>query len=357
MMVQKATSYHLIQQILAKDLYSETGVLLLSRGTVLKASDITMLMNYHIYDIEIEIDPSAVSPQISKQLNDLWTYKDYQLKEDYLHSLENVKLLFQEVLSGKISPLEEYMQMFTPLLEKTLRYSYLFHPLHKIRGHDEYTYRHSLNVGLLSAVIGKILGLAAHETFMLGQMGLLHDIGKVMVNDEFLNKPGKLSQEEFKHVKLHTSYGYEILKQMEGTHEFIYQGALSHHERLDGSGYPQQLKGEETPFLVQILAVADSYDAICSDRIYRHKASPYYAAHELMNGVYKKKYHPQIVIPFVRYLAEGFVGDQAVLNNGEIGDVILIHPEEPDRPTLQLGNKHVDLRKERDLHIIDLIVS
>jgi HD-GYP domain-containing protein (c-di-GMP phosphodiesterase class II) len=356
-MVQKITSYSLIGHILAKDLYSESGVLLLREGTALKASDITLLMNHHIYEIEVEMDSSTLSKQLVEQFNGLWTYEDYQLKEDYLHSLENVKLLFQKVLSGKISPLDDFMKTFTPLLEKTLTFSYLFHPLHKIKGHDEYTYCHSLNVGLISAVIGKLLGLSAEETLLLGQMGLLHDIGKLKVQDVILSKPSKLSEEEFSQVKLHTSYGFEILKQMEGAHELIYYAALSHHERLDGSGYPEKLVGNAIPFLVQIISIADTYDAICSDRIYKDKASPYFAAQELVNGVYDKKYNPSIVIPFVRYLAEGFVGDQAVLNTGEIGDVVLIHPEEPDRPTLQIGSKHVDLRIERNLQIVDLIVS
>jgi HD-GYP domain-containing protein (c-di-GMP phosphodiesterase class II) len=159
------------------------------------------------------------------------------LKEYYLDSLEKIKELFQEVLSGEISPLKNFMLTFTPLFEKTLNHSYLFHPLHKIKGHDEYTYRHSLNVGLLSGVIGKILGLPAHETFLLGQMGLLHDLGKVKIKDNVLNK-------------------------MEGTNEAIYNGALSHHERLDGSGYPQGLKGEEISFLTQILSVADTYERV-----------------------------------------------------------------------------------------------
>jgi HD-GYP domain-containing protein (c-di-GMP phosphodiesterase class II) len=356
-MIQKITSYNLIEHILAMDLYSESGVLLLRKGTNLKASDITLLMNHHIYEIEVEMGSTTLSTTIVEQFNGLWTYEDYQLKEDYLHSLGNVKLLFEKVLNGKISPLDDFMQSFTPLLEKTLKFSYLFHPLHKIKGHDEYTYRHSLNVGLLSAVIGKILGFSTEETLLLGQMGLLHDIGKLKIKDVILSKPGKLSQEEFSHVKLHTSYGFEILKDMEGAHELIYKAALSHHERLDGTGYPEKLVGDAIPFLVQIISVADTYDAICSDRIYKDRASPYFAAQELMDGVYAKKYNPSIVVPFVRYLAEGFIGDQAVLNTGEIGDVVLIHPEEPNRPTLQIGSKHVDLRTERDLQIVDLIVN
>jgi HD-GYP domain-containing protein (c-di-GMP phosphodiesterase class II) len=354
-MVQKLTSYALIHRVLANDIYSSSGTLLLSKGKELQASDITLLMNHGIF--ETDVAHTFISKKVLEQYNDLWTYNDYQLKDlrdSYLDSLERIKELFQEVLSGEISPLSEFMLTFTPIFEKTLNYSYLFHPLHKIKGHDEYTYRHSLNVGLLSGVIGKILGLPAHETFLLGQMGLLHDIGKVKIKDNVLNKPGKLSNEEFDQIKSHTYFGFELLNKMEGTNEDIYNGALSHHERLDGSGYPQGLKGDEISFLTQILSVADTYDAICSDRIYQHKSSPYYAAQELMDGVYQGRYSSKIVIPFVRYLAEGYIGDQAILDNGQVGEVILIHPEEPHRPTLKIEGEYIDLRTHRSLKIIDL---
>lgn len=353
-MVQKLTSYTLIHRILANDIYSKSGTLLLSKGSQLLASDITLLMNHGIYEIDIE--STFISKKISEQYKGLWAFNDYQLKEHYLHSLKKIKELFQEVLSGEISPLSDFMLTYIPLFEITLAHSYLFHPLHKIKGHDEYTYRHSLNVGLLSGVIGKILGLPEHETFLLGQMGLLHDIGKVKIKDNVLNKQGKLSKEEFDHIKRHTYFGFELLSSMEGTNKYIYNGALSHHERLDGSGYPNGLKDDEISFLVQVLSVADTYDAICSERIYQHKASPYYAAQELIEGVYQGKYSPKVVIPFVRYLAEGYIGDQAILDNGQVGEVILIHPEEPHRPTLKIDREYLDLRMHRDIHIVDLII-
>lgn len=354
-MVQKKTSYSLIHKTLADDVYSISGRLLLIKGARLQAPDITLLMNNRIY--EVDIDTTYIAKELSEQYNGLWSLNNYQLKIEYLHSLERMKELFQEVLNNEISPLNDFMLTFTPLFEKTLAHSYLFHPLHKIKGHDEYTYRHSLNVGLLCGVIGKILGLPASETFLLGQMGLLHDIGKVKIKDNVLNKQEKLSDEEFDHIKCHTYFGFELLNTMKGTNECIYNGALSHHERLDGSGYPEGRKEDEIPFLIQILSVADTYDAICSDRIYRQKSSPYFAAQELMEGVYKGKYSSKVVIPFIRYLAESYIGNQAILDNGQVGEVVLIHPEEPHRPTLKVEGGYLDLRLDRDVHIVDLIAN
>jgi HD-GYP domain-containing protein (c-di-GMP phosphodiesterase class II) len=352
-MTRKTTSYHLIDQVLAKNIYSNSGVLLLSQGHVIKVTDIEMLLNREIYKLEIDERVLPLSENISSQYTDLWASSSYALKDQYLESLTKIKNLFQTSIDGRLLPLNDFMKAYSPLLEKTLTHSFLFHPLHKIKGHDEYTYRHSLNVGLLSAVIGKILQLPANETLLLGQMGLLHDIGKLKVEDNILNKPGKLTQEEFIDMKQHTIYGYELLKEMEGTNEYIYNGALYHHERLDGTGYPYGIKGEEIPFLIQIVSVADTYDAICSDRAYRKRSSPYYAAQELMNSAYSGKLNLRIVIPFLRYLAEGYIGDNATLDNGEVGEIVFIHAEEPHRPLIRVGEEYIDLRKRRDIQILD----
>ena len=355
----KATSYHLIDQLLASDIYSESGVLLLPKGYRLKAADITMLLNREIYEVQInhstEASPSTISETVSEQFSDLWINPNNSLKEKYLSSLENIKSLFKQSIHEQIPSLQEFMEVYAPLFEETIQQSFLFHPLHKIRGHDEYTYRHSINVGLLSGVIGKVLGLKYNEIYLLGQMGLLHDLGKLKIQEQILNKPGKLTQDEYNIIKRHTIYGYELLQEMKGTNESINRGALSHHERLDGSGYPYKVKGDEIPFLIQILSVADTYDAICSDRIYQQKASPYYAVQELMMGVHLGKFSPTIVIPFVNYLTEGYVGDQAVLDNGDIGEVIYIHPEEPHRPLIRIGSDYLDLRKHRNINILDVI--
>ncbi|WP_025027332.1 HD-GYP domain-containing protein [Caldalkalibacillus mannanilyticus] len=353
----KTTSYHLIDHMLSKDIFSDNGLLLLSQGTKLDAADITMLLNRQIVEIEVYDEVHSVSKKVTTQIKDLWAHNDYELKDHYLYCLDTIKGLFQQSVNDKICPLSDFMETYSPLLERTLEYSFLFHPLHKIKGHDEYTYRHSINVGLLSGVIGKILGLSKNEQYLLGQMGLLHDIGKLRVHDDILNKPGNLSQEEFDAIKLHTVYGYEILKKMEGVSELIYEGALYHHERLDGSGYPYRLKEGEIPFMIQILSVADTYDAICSDRIYKLKSSPYYAANELMQGIYKGNFNPEIVVPFVRYLANSSVGDQALLDNGKSGEIVYIFPEEPHRPLIKVENEYLDLRVERHIQIVDIASS
>jgi HD-GYP domain-containing protein (c-di-GMP phosphodiesterase class II) len=354
-MAYKRVSYDLIGQVLSRDLFTDRGILLLSEGTRIQESDITMLMNRGIYKISV-VD-NHVSSKIGNQMKDLWDQEGNEVNEEYLISLENTKTLFHQAINSKIPPLEEFMKTYTPMLERVLESTYVFNPIHKIKGHDEYNYRHCVNVGLICGIIGKILGLTLEENFTLGQMGLLHDIGKMKIRDEVLYKPGKLTSEEFEEIKRHTYYGYELLIRMQGANDLICKGALYHHERLDGSGYPKGLKGEDIPFFVQILSVADTYDAICSDRVYQQKSSPYFAVRELMQEVYKGRLNPKIVIPFVRYIMEAYLGEKAVLDDGTVADVVFLHPEEPDRPLIKVGETYIDLRKQRNVNILDLIAK
>lgn len=352
----KRISYDLIGQTLSKDVFSERGLLLITEGTRLHERDITMLMNQGVFTVEVS--ENHISKRVGDQVKQ-WGRgeREQKLHQDYMDSLEKTKWLFHQAVNGEMPHLEQFMEQYTPMFQKVIEATYLFHLVHKIKGHDEYNYRHSLNVGLISGIIGKLIGLAVDQITVLGQMGILHDIGKLKVRDEILHKPGRLSIVEFEEMKRHTYHGYEMLRKMPGTVDIICEGALYHHERMDGSGYPKKRKGNEIPFLVQILSVADTYDAICSDRVYQRKASPYFAVRELMKEAYDGRLNATITIPFIRYIMEAYVGQQAVLEDGRTAEIIFLHPEEPDRPLLRMGDAYIDMRKHRSLHISDLLLD
>ncbi len=133
---------------------------------------------------------------------------------------------------------------------------------------DQYTHGHSERVARVSVILGEQLALSKDECRTLYLGGLLHDIGKIGIDDRVLNKPGKLTPEEFDHIKQHPRLGYEILRGVRQL-EKILPIVLQHHEAWDGSGYPDGLRGDETPLLARVVAVADSFDAMSSDRPYR----------------------------------------------------------------------------------------
>ena len=133
---------------------------------------------------------------------------------------------------------------------------------------DPYTCGHSERVALVARELGRELGLNEQELEELYLTGLLHDVGKIGVSDQVLQKPGKLTAEEFEEIKKHPDLGYAILRDLEQI-SYVLPGVLYHHESLDGTGYPDRLTGENIPFWARILAVADSFDAMSSDRPYR----------------------------------------------------------------------------------------
>lgn len=137
-----------------------------------------------------------------------------------------------------------------------------------LEARDAYTHGHSQRVGLYSCWIAEELGYDQEQMQVLYHGGVLHDIGKIAVREEVLNKPGRLTAEEYEHIKIHPTVGYNILKQI-GDLEPLLPIVLSHHERIDGKGYPQCTPGEDIPLNARIAAIADTFDALTSNRPYR----------------------------------------------------------------------------------------
>lgn len=148
---------------------------------------------------------------------------------------------------------------------------------------DPYTSGHSERVARIAVRIGQELGMSAHDRGNLYLMGLLHDVGKIGVDDGVLKKPGKLTPEEYQHIRSHVRIGVHILSDLKKLHHLL-PGVAYHHEKLDGSGYPAGLAGDDIPLAARILAVADSFDAMSSTRPYRRRMSPSQIEEELRKG-------------------------------------------------------------------------
>ncbi len=170
---------------------------------------------------------------------------------------------------------------------------------------DEYTKGHSQRVSVYSSAIAKEMGWSEEEVNKIRYIALLHDIGKIGVPDNVLNKPGKLTDAEYELMKKHTTIGGEILKDT-GMFDGIALGALYHHERYDGKGYPKGLEGEEIPLIARIICVADAYDAMTSTRVYRKRLSDEDAMAEI-EKCKGKQFDPQIADIFIKALKAGKV--------------------------------------------------
>lgn len=200
-----------------------------------------------------------------------------------------------------------------------------------IKMYDDYTYHHSLSVAIMAIAIGLEMGYDRHKLDELGIAGLLHDIGKVSVPIEIINKKGRLTEEEYNIVRLHPVYAAEHLKARKLVSDDCCAGIIGHHERWDGLGYPMHLKGEQIHEYARILAVADVYDALTSNRPYRVPAPPNEAIEFIMGGMYSH-FDENVVKAFLRKVAPFPTGSRVKLSNGETACVIKNNTDQPLRP-------------------------
>jgi HD-GYP domain-containing protein (c-di-GMP phosphodiesterase class II) len=170
--------------------------------------------------------------------------------------------------------------------------------INAIDAKDSYTCGHSDRVAEYARLIARELSLDLNQCEQIYMTGLLHDVGKIGVPDEVLNKPGQLTDSEFELIKQHPVIGFEILKHLENL-DYVLPGVLHHHEAIDGSGYPHGLQGSEIPLEARILAVADAYDAMTSDRPYRRGMPGEKAEAILRNGA-GRQWDPDCVDAFFR---------------------------------------------------------
>lgn len=183
---------------------------------------------------------------------------------------------------------------------------------------------------------------------------VLHDIGKGKIPQEILNKPGTLSDEEYAEIKKHPVYGCRILETMPEISKDVSLAVLMHHEREDGSGYPVGMKGESIHQFAKIIAVADIYDAMTSNRVYREKGSPF-DVFELMESKTFGVFDPVVVNAFLNNIAAYYIGDFVRLSNGMIGEVVYINPRHISQPIVRVNNTYVDLTVQTGVKIAELM--
>ena len=258
-----------------------TGRTLIEKGTFLDDFHIEYLQEKSIggiYILEGEPDPDELELQIpayTKELIEKSRVEDRSkvtLSESVRKRVsEGIQYLYNNVDSGDFS---ETTSVITDELMKAIADNdAIAVDVSMLKVSDEYTFKHSVDVATISMVIGKKYGLKDRDLHDLGIAGLLHDVGKSKIPNEVLNKPSKLTDEEFALMKRHSLYGFEILRDRHEFSERILHGVLQHHEKINGRGYPMGSSADKIHTFAKIIAVADVYDALVTERPYK-KAFP-----------------------------------------------------------------------------------
>lgn len=344
---------------LGKSIFNEEGVVLLNRHAELTQSLIGRLQHLGIDYVYIEdplTDDIQAEDPISEEtrrraLGELRTQFRSFMEQGSRPKLSRPVLgkTFGSVMKMIIDDLSEHQETMIMLMNMNVW--------------SQYLYQHSLNVSIYSTMLGMASGYSRDELMTLGMGALLHDFGKTQIDLALLDKPGQLTAEEFAEIKRHPELGFKLLKDEPNIPLLAAHCAFQHHERLDGSGYPRGLKGDDIHEYAKWIAIADSYDAMTSHRPYRRAMLPHQAMEALFSGV-GHWYELSKVTMFRDHVALYPLGLTVKLNTGERGVVASIDSRAPQRPIVRIvetadGEKlsspyEIDLAEKLTVFIVEV---
>lgn len=264
---------------------------------------------------------------------------------DFTMRTNDLKVCFDSFLnSGGTVNKEQLLDEVASLISSQNTTIEFFDMLHNMRQDNDSTYAHSLNVALISRMIGIWLKLSPTDLDTLTLAGLLHDIGKTQISNDVLNKQSRLTDEEFALVKRHPQFGYDILKK-QPLDSHVKKAALMHHERCDGSGYPMGLTLDEIDDYALIIAIADVYDAMTAARSYREPLCPFQVIAEFeKDGL--QKYNPKYILTFLERIATTYQNNRVMLSDGRQAKIVLLNRNHLSKPLVQLDDgNYIDLDK------------
>ncbi len=257
-------------------------------------------------------------------------------RETHQAAKQIISKVMGDVRMGREINTEAASQVVDNMIDSLINNPDALISMSRLKSYDEYTFFHSVNTSVLALGLGRSMEMSRDELYLLGLGVFLHDVGKMKVPLEILNKPAKLTTEEYEIIKQHALRGAELLTETTGMREEAIRPALEHHERVNGTGYPFGRKKEELTVFGMIGAVTDIYDAITTDRVY-HKAMPPHEALQYLYQVAQRGHvETDIVSRFVKCIGVYPVGSCVRLNTNELGIVERLREARPLEPTLLL---------------------
>ncbi|MFB0920127.1 MAG: HD-GYP domain-containing protein [Oscillospiraceae bacterium] len=341
--------------ILAKSVSSPSGLFaLLQDGEVLTGRYIKRLAACDIDGIYVEmegtedIEPkSIISPKTKQEMTTEFhsLYTNY-FNQPYISSsnVKSTKKIAEKIVDSILNREEHLMDMI------------------EIKSYDNYTYSHSLNVGILSAMLAEEVGLTRNRLEDITLCALMHDIGKIDIPIEIINKNGAVTHDEFEVIKTHPLKGVDRMRKCYNLSTEVLPGIQSHHEKIDGSGYPFGYTGTQIPLFGRILAIADVYDALTSQRSYRKAWHPKDALEYIIANS-DSQFDCELVREFSQLISVYPTGTLVKLSDGSTAAIVKNHPENIFRPCVRLledsslGEKGCDIDLFEDIRYLSITIS
>lgn len=356
--------------IIGKDIYSASDYLIAGEGAVLTDRMITRLKFYSVEELVI-ITPESLrkkepvkpvyrnKPVIVPEASYVGRIKaspEYRtFTKTFYSSFVSYKEQVNEIIRNK-APLntETMLADVSKISAACKNPNSLLDMMMAIRHLDDATYVHSMNVALICNLFAHWLKYSKEDTEALTLAGLLHDIGKMLIPTEIIKKPARLTDDEYRTIQEHPVLGYNILKNQK-IDPRIALAALQHHERCDGKGYPGKLKSNDIEPFAKIVAIADVYDALTANRVYRGPICPL----EVI-GIFQTEgltiYDPGYLMTFLDQIMYSYLNYTVQLSNGETGRIIMMQRNQLNKPVIALsGERFIDLRDEPELSILGVV--
>jgi HD-GYP domain-containing protein (c-di-GMP phosphodiesterase class II) len=309
---------------LAKAIYSSDGLVLLGQGIELNSHYIKRLLDLEILSVYIEDDISQ-GIECADVINE----------RTRVETVKSVRNIVESYGRGKSFDGRKIKKQVNRIVDELFYAKDVLVNVNDLRSKSDYTFYHMVNVSVLAIMTGVSLGYNELKVRDLGVGALLHDLGKLKIDENIYNKPGKLTNEEYAEIKLHPTYGFEILQGIKDVNILCAHVAFQHHERFDGHGYPRGLKGKEIHDFARIVALADVYDALTADRPYRKALRPYHAV-EYLVAMGGEQFDPDLTKTFVEHIAVYPEGCFVELNTNQKAIVTTVNIHHKTRPVVRV---------------------
>jgi len=335
------------------DIYDSTGDrLLITSGNTIDDVHIERIKRLNSGSTTIYVTGRTHKAMLSKKPKNIEIENRQEVEDSigYTTTKDQTFELLAEMASTKtvnIDSLDTVSQELTHQLESTPP-TVIISLINAMAPIDEYLQRHSANVGLLNGLIGRWMGASDTDVDRLVLVGLLHDCGKTLIPPRILNAPRKLTVTEYEVIKKHADYTYDLLADFP---EAIRVAAGSHHERIDGSGYPKGLSNDEIALGARITAISDTYDAMVSQRAYRNPQSPF-SVLSLLEKQSQDLLDGEVVHIFKKNMPSHLMNKPVIMSDGTIGIVRKYDPSNIEYPTVEVQGR--TMKSNKDLYIVSM---
>lgn len=354
------TKYLVEGCILAKDITGLTTRPLMNKKTILDKKLIEILNAFLIDEVSVEkmlINGLNFVPKevIDNELEEV-EENDSSFIVLYLKAVQFYKRQFSNWQAGSKIEIGKIREIMIPLFNKAMEYPSDLLMLHHYCDKDEYLYHHAVSLGLLCGFIAHKMKFNTADINQIIIAGSLADCGMARISNKILFKKTELTYEENEEIHKHPLYSFQFIQSSPLLKEVMKMAILEHHERMDGSGYPQRKKGEKLSIYSKIIAVADVYHAMTSERIYRKKQSPFKVMERILQDDFGK-FDITIVRTLLAGLSNFSIGSRVKLSNGYNAEIIFIDNHSPTRPLVKVlnSNEIINLGQNRNLYIEEIL--